>query len=269
MRTPDPVAMTQLLPDATEPLPVGRTAGHPVPPADSPYWLFYREVAVAQVAQWLPEEPARVLDLSGPGGFAATLVEAGHEVLMVRSDGSDVLVDADGPGRALPVVADPRSLSWLADASVDLVLAESRALSMCLATEVTVEHLQRVLRPGGRLLLAVDSLVLGLARLADQGRWAELADVPAADVVLVPDDDGTITRCFWPEELTALLTDVGLEVEWVRPRSVLTPATVERALEQGGRAALRTLVETEVKLAVEREGESTGLHLLASARKPA
>jgi hypothetical protein len=53
-----------------------------------------------------------------------------------------------------------------------------------------------VLRPGGRLLLAVDSLAVGLARLAEQGRWAQLADVPSADGVLVPDDDGSLTRCF-------------------------------------------------------------------------
>ena len=84
----------------------------------------------------------------------------------------------------------------------------------------------------------------------------------------VPDDDGAITRCFWPEELQALLTAAGLEVEWVRPRSVLSPATVERALEQGGRTALRTLVATELALAQERQGEATGLHLVASARRP-
>jgi len=168
----------------------------------------------------------------------------------------------------LPVVADARALEWLQDASVDLVLAESTALSTCLATEVTVEHLVRVLRPGGRLLLVVESLMLGLARLAEQGRWAELADAPAADVVLVPADDGTLTRCFWPEDLAALLTATGVEVEWVRPRTALSPATVERALSQGGSAALRTLVQTEVGLAADREGEATGLHLVASARKP-
>jgi SAM-dependent methyltransferase len=239
-----------------------------VPAADSPYWLFYRAVAQVQLARWLPSQPARVLDLSGPGGYADELVAGGHDVVRVRGDRSDVLVDAPGPGRVLPVVADTRSLHWLADRSVDLVLAESRALSMCLAAEVTAEHLARVLRPGGRLLLTVESLSLGLARLADQGRWAELADVPAADVVLVPDDHGAITRCFWPGELVALLTAAGLEVDWVRPRSVLTPATVERALEQGGRAALRTLVETELALAQERQGEATGLHLVASARRP-
>ena len=259
MRTPDPVAVTSLL---------GRSAPTPVPAAGSPYWLFYREVAAVQLARWLPAEPALVLDLSGPGGFAGELVGAGHDVVVVRDERADVLVDAPGPGRVLPVLADTRTLGWLADGSVDLVLAESRMLSMCLASEVTAEHLTRVLRPGGRLLLAVDSGSLGLARLADQGRWAELADVPAADVVLVPDDDGSITRCFWPAELVTLLVDAGLDVDWVRPRSVLSPGTVERALEQGGRAALRTLVETELALAEEREGEATGLHLVASARRP-
>lgn len=246
----------------------GQTTAHPVPPVDSPYWTFYAGVAAAQVAAWLPGTAARVLDLSGGSDFAGQLVGLGHEVVHARRDGDDVPVAVQGPGRLLPVVADTRSLGWLRPDSVDLVLAESRALSMCLAAEDTVEHLCRVLRPGGRLLLVVDSLVLGLARLADQGRWAELADVPSADVVLVPDEDGSITRCFWPEELHLLLTDVGLDVEWVRPRSVLTPATVERALAEGGRAALRTLVRTELALSAEREGESTGLHLVVSARRP-
>lgn len=237
MRTPDPVAMTA----TTGANPVdGPPLGTPVPPPDSPYWLFYDEVAVAQLTQWLPAEPSRVLDVSGGGRFAGQLAAAGHSVVQV----------ADEP--------DP----------VDLVLAESRALSLSLATEVTLDQLVRVLRPGGRLLLVVESLLLGLARLAEQGRWAELADAPSADVVLVPGDDGTMTRCFWPEDLRSLLVDAGLEVEWVRPRTVLTPATVERALSSGGAASLRTLVRTELALAAEREGESTGLHLVASARKP-
>lgn len=251
----------------SESLPSGRTAGHPVPPADSPYWTFYAEVAAAQLAAWLPDAPCRVLDLSRDPCFAGQLLTLGHEVVHVRPSRAELPTAPPGSGRLLPVIADTRSFAWLRSASVDLVLAESRALSMCLAAEITLEHLCRVLRPGGRLLLVVDSLVLGLARLAEQGRWAELADVPAADVVLVPDADGTITRCFWPEELHKLLTDVGLDVEWVRPRSVLTPATVERALAEGGRAALRTLVRTEVALSVEREGQ-TGLHLVVSARRP-
>lgn len=240
----------------------------PVPAADSPYWTFYAAVAAAQLADWLPASPARVLDLSGCSHFTAQLVAAGHEVVHVQGPGESGPVDQPGPGRVLPVIAGTRSLRWLRPDSVDLVLAESRVLSMSIATEVTLERLGQILRPGGRLLLVVDSLALGLARLADQGRWAELADVPSADLVLVPDEDGSITRCFWPEEIHGLLKGAGLEVEWVRSRSVLTPATVERALAQGGSAALRTLVKTELALAVEREGEASGLHLVASARRP-
>jgi SAM-dependent methyltransferase len=258
MRTPDPVAMSSAVP-------AGSTVGTPVPPPDSPYWLFYDEVAAAQLARWLPDEPGRVLDVSGGQRFAGQMAAAGHQVVHVMA--SPGALAAAPAGRLLPLVADSRALDWLQPSCVDLVLAESQALSLCLATEVTLERLVRVLRPGGRLLLVVESLMLGLARLAEQGRWAELADAPSADVVLVPGDDGTLTRCFWPEELHALLTAAGLDVDAVQPRTVLSPATVERALSEGGSAALKRLVQTEVALAAGREGESTGLYLVASARK--
>ena len=241
----------------------------PVPEPDSTYWRFYAEVAAAQLAQWLPEQRSRVLDLSNSDRFTAQLVARGHEVVQTRDQVPDrSATPTTGSGRVLTVVGDIPALGWLRDQSVDLVLAESRALSKCLAAEVTVEHLGRVLRPGGRMLLVVDSLGLGLARLADQGRWAELADIPFADVVLVPDEDGSITRCFWPAELHLLLREAGLDVEWIRPRTVLTPATVERAMAAGGEATLSTLIQSELSLAAGREGETAGLHLVASARRP-
>lgn len=241
----------------------------PVPAPASHYWRFYERVALAQLLAWAPVSPSRVLDVSGVAAYAEVLVAAGHEVVHVLPpDGPTGPEDVAGPGRLVTVRADARSLHWLADASFDAVLAEGRVLSSCLAAEVSAADLRRVLRPGGRLLLTVESLVLGLARLADSGRWAELADVPSADVVLVPADDGTVTRCFWPEELQLLLTEVGLDVEWVRPRSVLSVAAVERAMTAGGEEALETLVRTELALAAGREGESTGLHLVASARRP-
>lgn len=233
----------------------------PVPPLSSSYWRFYEQVAAEQLAAWMPPSPSRVLDLSGDpqARRSRQLLAAGHEVVRVGT--------GPVPGTAT-VDADARSLSWLRAECVDGVVAESQALSMSLAAEETACDLQRALRPGGRLLLVVDSLHTGLARLAHQGRWAELADVPSADVVLVPDEDGTITRCFWPEELTAMLEDAGLKVEWVRSRSVLTPATVEQALASGEDDALRSLVKAEHRLAVDREGEAVGLHLVASALKP-
>ena len=241
-----------------------RAAAGPAP--DPAYEAFYDEVAAAQVVEWLPSTPSLVLDLSGGRDcFARQMLAAGHIVLHALPAAPSGRLP--GPGWR-PVVVDSRSLGWLADRSVDAVLAESRALSMCLATEETALELARVLRPGGRLLLVVDSLLTGLARLADLGRWAELADVPSADCVLVPDEDGMISRCFWPQELRDLLTAAGLVIDWVRPRTVLTPAAVRRAVEQGGPAAYDVLVRTELALSREREGESAGRHLVAGAHRP-
>lgn len=248
----------------------------PMPGPDSVYWAFYEGVARRQLADWLPAQPQRVLDLSGAGTvFAAALASAGHDVIHVYADAAaPALANAEpapatstgDPGRVRAVVADGHRLDWLGAGVVDVVLAESRALSMCLAAEMTMLELARVLRPGGRVLLCVDSLLLGLARLAEQGRWAELADVPAADVVLVPVEDGSITRCFWPEELRTLLEEAGFEVGWVRPRTVLSPAVIERALASEP-AALPALIDSELGLSHDREGELIGIHLLASARK--
>ncbi|MEU6039459.1 methyltransferase domain-containing protein [Actinomadura sp. NPDC047616] len=167
-------------------------------------------------------------------------------------------------GVARRVIADSGSLACLRDASVDAVVAEDRALSRHLVTESTVAEIARVLRPGGRVLLSVDSLTLGMALLAEQSRWAHLSDVPSAEVLLVPWPDGTITRCFWVDQLRELLTDAGLEVEWIRPRTALSPSTVEHVLA-GTPRALARLVRTELSAPV--RDDSLGVHLLASARR--
>jgi hypothetical protein len=233
---------------------------------------FLREVALRQLQEWLPADSVTVLDLSRRcPRLVAHMVASGHTVLHAEPHPSLPDIAPTGPeavGRLLTVDADPRLPEWLGDATVDAVVAEGASLSTALVAEVTLDELHRVLRPGGGLLLAVDSLVSGLSRLADQGRWAELADVPSADVVLIPEPDGTFSRCFWPEELHDMLDAAGFAVEWIRPRTVLSEDTVVRALslDQG---QLDSLVTTELALAVRRQGESVGGRLIASARKPA
>jgi SAM-dependent methyltransferase len=237
-----------------------------------PYEEFVQAVAAAQVAAWSPAVPSRILNLTpGPACFSPQLVEGGHQVISVVS--SDALAAAEREadevaGSCLRVAGDPRTLDWFRPESVDAVVAEGRALSYALATETAVEQAAHVLRPGGRLLLSVDSLVFGLAQLAEQHRWQELADTPSADVVLVPDAAGTLCRCFAPDELRGVAQDAGLEVEWLRPRTVL-PAEVVRDTLRNDPAALSALIESELKLAAEREGESLGTQLVLSAVKPA
>ena len=184
-------------------------------------------------------------------------------------------------GRLVRVVADSANLSFLADGSVDGVIADDGALSRHLMAEDVAAEIARVLRPGGQLLASVDSLVLGMSILAEQHHWAELTDLPQAEVVLVPWPDGRITRCFGPDQLVDLLTEAGLEVSWIRPRTVLSPSMVDHVLRKDPSAIMR-LVRAELAAGAEEAGpsgpghdgrnggnESFGIHLLASARKPA
>jgi SAM-dependent methyltransferase len=207
---------------------------------------------------------------------SATIGRAGHDVFRVLGQESRTPpLSATSPRSIRHVIGDVRSLDWFRSERLDAVVAEGSVLSSCLATEATVEQAARLLKPGGRLLLSVDSLLYGLARLAEQHRWPELADTNAGDVVLVPSGDSAdgdaerpaaLTRCFGPEELRDLVEAAGFTVDWVRPRTVLPPDVVDHAV-QNDPAVLPELVTSELTLAAEREGESLGNYLALSATR--
>ena len=162
------------------------------------------------------------------------------------------------------MIADSSRLTFLADGCADGVIADDRALSVHLAAEAMIAEIARVLRPGGRVLACVDSLVLGMAVLADQHHWAHLVDLPHAEVVLVPWPDGTITRCFGPDQARELFSGAGLRVNWIRSRTVFSESVVTHWLRRdpGG---LSKLVRAELAA---RSDESLGAQLVISASKP-
>ena len=170
---------------------------------------------------------------------------------------------APGRGPLRMVAADGWGLEFLADGCADGVIAEDGTLSRHLAAESLVAEIARVLRPGGQVLACVDSLTFGMAVLAEQHRWPHLIDVPNADVVLVPWPDETITRCYGAEQLRELFTSGGLEVDWIRPRTVFSPRTVSYLLarEPGSFGAL---VEAELRA---RSDDSVGAQLITCARR--
>jgi Methyltransferase domain len=273
------------------------------------YWRFQRAVVAAQLQAWLPPGGRVLVDISGPqSSVASQAAAAGYTVLQVmprlpaaaeRRPGQwaarletprletprlpsarSVHRRRASSGRLVRVVADYSNLAFLADGSVDGVIADDGALSRHLMAEDVATEIARVLRPGGQLLACVDSLVLGMSILAEQHHWAELTDLPQAEVVLVPWPDGRITRCFGPEQLVDLLTEAGLEVSWIRPRTVLSPSMVDHVLRKDPSAIMR-LVRAELAAGAEDAGpagagngtgsgenESFGIYLLAAARKP-
>jgi hypothetical protein len=240
------------------------------------YWRFQRAVAKAQLAAWLPAGRRLLIDISGPAAVCpAQAAGSGHAVVRVfpAHPGAPGAQWRPAPrGRVVPVVAEPGSLAFLTDGCADGVIAEDGALSRHLMAEDLAAEITRVLRPGGRLLVCVDSLVLGMAMLAEWHQWAHLTDLPHAEVVLIPWPDGTITRCFGVAQLYDLLTEAGLEVTSIRPRTVLSPSTVNHVLRQQPRAMAR-LVRAELQAGQDPQAgaspdEAFGISLVATARKP-
>lgn len=254
--------MHPIFPGGTAEQDVGSAEGYP---------RFHAAVARAQLISWLPGGRRLLIDISGPGAHAAEVAAcAGHRVLRVISpqppagpSGSEA-----GPGRrtrCCPVTADGAGLEFLADGCADGVIAEDRTLSRHLAAEELVAEIARVLRPGGQLLACVDSLTYGMGVLAEQHRWPHLVDVPNADVVLIPWPDGTITRCYGAEQLRELFTGAGLRVNWIRPRTVLSPETVSYLLARDP-SRFADLVDVELRA---RSDDSVGTQLIACCEKPA
>jgi hypothetical protein len=170
---------------------------------------------------------------------------------------------AVSPGVVAGLIADPSRLSFLRDGCADAVIAEDRVLSVQLAAETMVAEIARVLRPGGKVLASVDSLVLGMSVLAGQNHWAHLVDLPHAEVVLVPWPDGTITRCYGPDQARELFTGAGLTVRSIRPRTMLCEPVVAHVLQRAPRSLPR-LVSAELAAPSD---ESLGTQLLISAVK--
>ena len=165
--------------------------------------------------------------------------------------------------RIFRLIGDSSRLSFLPDGCADGVIADDRALSTHLAAETMMAEIARVLRPAGRVLACVDSLVLGMAVLADQHHWAHLVDLPHAEVVLVPWPDGTITRCYGPDQARELFSGAGLTVNWIRPRTVFSESMVTHVLRRDP-ASLPRLVRAELAA---RSDESLGAQLVISAVK--
>src|SRR4051795_13263435 len=86
---------------------------------------FLAEVARGQLAQWLPPEPSVILDLSRScARLVGLMLERGHTVVHGDPAAARPHIEAARAGRLLTVQADACGVEWVADGTVDAVVAE-------------------------------------------------------------------------------------------------------------------------------------------------
>lgn len=143
------------------------------------------ETRLLESALDLPVAPARILDVGcGPGRALALLSRRYRQSQVVGIDLAVPMLKAarkaGGFWRALPVVCADAAALPLPDASVDLLFS-----SLCLQwlddLPAALDEFRRVLRPGGRLLLATfgpETLVELREAWAAAGRHAQVSPFP-------------------------------------------------------------------------------------------
>ena len=165
-----------------------------------------------------------MLDLGcGPGLWLGRIEAAGHTPLGLEPDPSR----AAAAYRSAPVVVADAAAIPFGDATVGVVWC-LHVLHHVVDPSVVLAEVVRVLRPGGRLLLAESVEDNPLIRLA-RNRW--------------PQWEGVAVRSrFRAAELNRLLAGAGLDVVAWRQHGALSPAAL--VVTRGGRplwAALRWL----------------------------
>ena len=236
------------------------------------------------LGRWLPERPARILDVGGgPGGHAVWLAADGHEVELLDPVALHVeqarAAAAAAPRGFSARVGDARALP-VADATVDVVLLLGPLYHLDAAGRaVALAEAARVLRPGGLLAAAAisryASLLDGLASgsLGEDEFASMVRHALATGEHRNPDPVGrpawfTTAWFHRPAELRAELAHAGLAVEAVL--AVEGPAWLLQDLDRRWNDGTERDRLLEAIRLVEAEDSLLGAsaHLLAAARRP-
>lgn len=235
-------------------------------------------------------EGARVLDVGcGPGRFALDL--ARHGACLTLVDLSQTQLDLarqqlKAAGLLEKVQAfhclDMVDLHDLPDASFDVVVCYGATLSYTYDRyDAALREVERVICPGGRLLISVDSL-LGNLRLIgpyDDQAFLELPDTHIDWKAILSGSGVVYTRPGSPEfhqplvlftsvGLTRALEHVGLQVvEMAAANPIVSEGTQIPRITASAQAEA-ALTELEVALCNRPGLVDTGEHLLAVADKP-
>lgn len=234
-----------------------------------PHRRAYDALAWELVQRVLPERGPVADAGCGVGRWAERLLAMGYDVIGIESaPGMIAELRRAGYGPAFTLIGEPMETAQLPAASVGMVLAIG-SLQYTTDPEATVRTFARWVRPGGPVVVLVDSLVGLVAELLRDGKYAEAVERlrtktgawavagEIAEMHLM--DRARLGRAF---------TDAGLRE--VRVTGLLATAS----LIGSGRLADLLRRDWDAHLGIERQLQAEpvladiGKHLLAVGRRP-
>lgn len=190
----------------------------------------------------LGPEPWQILDAGGGGGLlAAEMAVAGHRVC-IADISTDMLnqalehVTASGVRERVELAkADVCELGVLGQRQFDLVLAVGDVLSYCGQPEQALREFHRLTRPGGMLLVDVESRFGGM-RSGRRGRQLdEVYRTFMRGQAAPPGWPGVQIRLYEPSEFRLILQKTGWRICRQWPGAVCWALLGSKALQEFGR----------------------------------
>ncbi len=193
---------------------------------DNAYWRFYRDLSWRHLKPWIPEHrPARGADLGcGTGWFGCRMMKAGLDCVFVDPSGKMIARAQDAAAtetkrgvQAQFVPAGLEDLSDIPDASLDFATGQGDPLGFCESPKRALDELARVMKPGGALVLSVDSRVGGVRSLLDRkeskslNQAMDLLRTGRTEWLAERTEERFPMKMFLPEELESLLTKTGFQ----------------------------------------------------------
>jgi SAM-dependent methyltransferase len=168
------------------------------------------------------------------------------------------------------VQAGMETMGEIADAQLDFATAQGDPLSFCEEPARALAELARTVKPGGAVVLSVDSRVAGVRSLLEQRTPDEALELLRTGRTRWRGDrrdERFGMKMFDPDELRKLLERAGFEPLSTIAKTCLVQRTNEAWLEDPGRA--RELLAAEERIHGEPQWFGLAGHLQVAARRRA
>ena len=244
---------------------------------DTPYWRFYRDLSWRHLKPFIPERrPAWAADLGcGTGWFGTRLLKAGCHVLFLDPSGRMLEQSREAVGREGSrglqtrfVQSGMEAMAEVESGLLDFATAQGDPLSFCESPARALAELARVVKPGGAVVLSVDSRIAGVRSLQGErtpDAALELLESGRTRWRGERSEERFGMKMFDPGELAALLRRAGFEPFSTIAKTCLVQRGNEAWLEDPEQ--MRKLIAAEEKIHGEPAWFGLASHLQVAARR--